>query len=324
MTTKTMILNMLENNSDGFLSGEKISTDLKISRTAVSKAIQSLRDNGYEIESRKHYGYSLKTRREDILNKETLEIAFRNSGLAVYFLDTTASTNKDAKLLLSKGGKTPYLVTCSSQTAGRGRLGRSFSSPPGGVYFSLVLDGKDIASPDLVTVSAAVAIAETMEKLTGIGTSIKWVNDIYIRGKKAVGILTEGIFNMEEAQLDKVVIGCGINLKTLEREFPLEVREIATSFYPDGKSPLTRSDVIAATAKRIVSIQKEDFISLYRKKCFVIGKDVYVVKGGERTPAYAYSIDDSAHLLVRYPDGREEALSSGEISIRLKEGTSLQ
>ncbi len=319
-----MILNMLENSTEEFLSGEKISSTLKISRTAVSKAIKSLKESGYEIESRKHYGYALKGGREDILNKETLEIAFRDSGITVYFLDTTASTNKDAKLLLSKGGRTPYLVTCSSQTEGRGRLGRSFSSPCGGVYFSLVLDGKDIASPDLVTVSAAVAIAETMEALTGVETSIKWVNDIYIRGKKAVGILTEGIIDMEEGRLDKVVIGCGINLKTPEAQFTPEVRAIATSFYPDGKSQITRAEVIAETAKRIVSIQKEDFLSLYRKKCFVIGKDVYVVKGDERTPAYAYGIDDSGHLLVRYPDGKEDALSSGEISIRLKEGTSLQ
>ncbi len=324
MTTKTKILNMLEINRGGYLSGEKISGELKISRMAVSKTIQSLRENGYDIESRKHYGYALKGGKEDILNKETLDIAFQNSGITVYFIETTSSTNKDAKLLLSNGGKTPYLMTCSKQTGGRGRLGRTFSSPSGGVYFSLVLDGKDIASPDLVTVSAAVAIAETMENLTGIETSIKWVNDIYIRGKKVSGILTEGVINMEEGRLDKVVIGCGINLKTPLSEFPEEVREIATSFYPDGKSEVTRAEVIAETAKRIVSIQKEDFLPLYRKKCFVIDRDVYVVKQDERFSAHAYGIDDSGHLLVRYSDGREEGLSSGEISIRLKEGTSLQ
>ena len=203
------------------------------------------------------------------------------------------------------------------QTGGRGRLGRTFESPSGGVYFSLVMDGRRIKTPDLVTVASAVAVSEVMERLTGEKTSIKWVNDIYIRGKKAVGILTEGIINMEENRLDKVVIGCGINLKTRESDLSDEVKAVATSFYPDGKSSVSRALVIAECSKRIYEIMDEDFLPLYREKCFVLGKRIYVVKGDVRTPATALGIDDMGHLVVEYDDLRRESLSSGEISIRL-------
>ncbi len=317
MNTKDSILSLLQSRSPSFVSGEEISGALGITRMAVSKAVGSLRESGIEIESRKHYGYRIADD-EDILSSETLKRAFGESGISVYYIDTTQSTNRDAKIIASEGAVPPYVVTCSSQTGGRGRLGRTFESPSGGVYFSLVLDGKAIASPDLVTVSAAAAVSEVMEKLTGIETSIKWVNDIYIRGKKAVGILTEGIINMEEGRLDKVVIGCGINLKTKESELSADVRSVATSFYPEGRSSVSRAEVIAECSKRILSIQKEDFLSLYRKKCFVLDRDVYVIRNGSRTEAHTLSLDDRAHLVVRYPDGREEALSSGEISIRLQ------
>ncbi len=316
MNTRETILSLLEEHSPEYVSGETISRFLGITRMGVSKAVAGMQKDGMEIESRKHYGYRI-VGMADILNRETLTSAFGSDGIGVYYLDTTESTNRDAKIIASEGAALPYVVTCTSQTGGRGRLGRSFESPSGGVYFSLVLSGHDIASADLVTIASATAVSEVMERLTGIETSIKWVNDIYIRGKKAVGILTEGIVNMEEGKLDKVVIGVGINLRTKESELSTSLREIATSFYPDGKSSVSRAQVIAECSKRIISIQNEDFLPRYREKCFVLGKDVFKVKGDVRTPCHAYGIDECGHLLVRYEDGREDALSSGEISIRL-------
>lgn len=317
MATKYIVLSILEDHSSDYVSGREISDKLKITRTAVNKAVKSLVSEGYEIESRKHYGYRLLSSDNDVLNKETLERAFTSSGIGVYFLDTTGSTNRDAKTIASEGAVLPYVVTCSMQTGGRGRLGRTFESPSGGVYFSLVMDGMRIKAPDLVTIASAVAVSEVMERLTGEKTSIKWVNDIYIRGKKAVGILTEGIINMEENRLDKVVIGCGINLKTKESDLSDDVRAVATSFYPDGKSSVSRALVIAECSKRIYEIMDEDFLPLYREKCFVLGKRIWVVKGEVRTPALALEIDDMGHLVVEYDDKRRESLSSGEISIRL-------
>lgn len=317
MDTKHSILSELEKASPEYVSGELLSEKLGITRMAVSKAVKSLRNKGYEIESRKHYGYRLLSSSLDILDKETLLSAFGSSGIEVYYLDTTVSTNKDAKIIAQEGAVTPYVVVASSQSGGRGRLGRRFESPLGGVYFSLVLDGKDIRDSDLITIASAEAVGEVMERLTGISTSIKWVNDIYINGKKAVGILSEGIVNMEEKRLDRVVIGCGINLKTKLEDFPIELRDIVTSFYPDGEASLKRAQVIAECAKRIVEIQKEDFLENYKKKCFVIGKRVYVERKGERREADAVDLDEKGHLIVRYDDGTVDALSSGEISIRV-------
>ncbi len=317
MDTKYTILSILEEHSPEFVSGGSLGSELSITRTAVNKAVKSLIKKGYEIEGKKHYGYRLVSTDVDILNRETLLSAFSSSGIGVYYLDSTESTNRDAKAIATEGVELPYVVASSVQTGGRGRLGRSFESPSGGVYFSLVMDGKSLKSPDLITIASAVAVSEVMERLTGIETSIKWVNDIYIRGKKAVGILTEGIINMEENRLDKVVIGCGINLKTKESDLSGSVRDIATSFYPDGRSSVSRATVIAECAKRIVEIQKEDFLPRYKAKCFVLSRKIYVVKGETRTPAAAVDLDSSGHLIVEYEDGRRDALSSGEISIRL-------
>ncbi|MGN1164311.1 MAG: biotin--[acetyl-CoA-carboxylase] ligase, partial [Candidatus Ornithospirochaeta sp.] len=275
----------------------------------------ALRDQGYPIESKKHYGYRLDPD-EDILTEETLGAALGGSGIKGIFLDETVSTNIDAKRMAGEGLQTPFVVASSRQTGGRGRLGRTFESPRGGIYFSLVLKGDEIASPSLLTISAAWAISETMEKLTGIKTSIKWVNDVYIQDKKAVGILTEGIVNMEEGGLSSVVVGCGINLKTRPEEFSPEIRPIVTSFYPDGKTEVTRARVVAECCKAIVEAQKTDFLDGYRKKCFVIGKKIYVVRMGGRKEAEAMGINDQGNLMVRYADGSVEALQSGEVSIR--------
>lgn len=317
MSTKYSILNRLSASSPEYVSGEAMAGELGISRMAVSKAVKSLIDEGCSIESRRHYGYRLLSCGNDVLNKEVLTKEFEDSGIDVYYIDTTGSTNRDAKTLASEGASLPYCVTCSRQTEGRGRLGRTFESPDGGVYFSLVIDGSSIKNPDLITIASAVAVSEVMERLTGIETSIKWVNDIYINGKKAVGILTEGIVNMEEKRLDKVVIGCGINLKTPQSALSAELQKSAVSFYPEGVSGVRRAEVIAECAKRILEIQSEDFLPLYRKKCFTLERNIFVVKGDKRTPAYAYGLDDSGHLLVRYEDGEEDVLSSGEVSIRL-------
>ncbi|MBQ0070865.1 MAG: biotin--[acetyl-CoA-carboxylase] ligase [Spirochaetales bacterium] len=317
MTTKEIVLRRLLEADGKFVSGEKLSDEAKVSRMAICKAVKSLQEGGYQIEGRRHYGYAMNPG-ADILSKATLEAELKGSDVTVYYLDETESTNRDAKVLAMDGAATPYLITTSSQSGGRGRLGRKFESPSGGVYFSLVLSGSQIASPDLVTISAAYALAVALERLTGVETAIKWVNDIYIRGKKVSGILTEGIVNMEEGGLDKVVIGCGINLKTRTEDLSPEIQKVATSFYPDGKSEVTRAQVIGECVKEIIRTQSIDFLDGYRRKCFVPGHAVTVLRAGTSREAEALRIDDLGHLVVRYEDGTEEALSSGEVSLKVQ------
>lgn len=182
MNTRETILSLLEEHSPGYVSGETISRELGITRMAVSKAVKKIQDTGVVIESRKHYGYRLKES-PDILNKETLTSSFGDSGIGVYYIDTTQSTNRDAKIIASEGAALPYVVTCSSQTGGRGDWGGVSSLPPE-ESTSLSSSTGEIVSPDLVTIASATAVSEVMERLTGIETSIKWVNDIYIRGKR--------------------------------------------------------------------------------------------------------------------------------------------
>ena len=292
-----------------------MASEIGVSRMAISKAVSSLLEQGHSIEAVKHKGYRLYSK-NDVFSEESLRAALKDSGITGYYLDETTSTNIDAKRLSSEGVKPPFLVCTSKQNGGRGRLGRRFESPRGGVYFSLVLSGDKIASPSLVTISAAWAISDVMERLTGVETSIKWVNDVYIKDKKAVGILTEGIVNMEEGGLSQVVIGCGVNLKSKREDFSPELQDIVTSFYPSGESSVNRVDVVAQCAKAIIKAQEIDFLEEYRKKCFVIGKDIYVVRMNEKKPAKALKIDKDGHLVVRYNDGSVESLSSGEVSIR--------
>lgn len=315
MDTKYQVLQILNENEGNYVSGEKIAKELGVSRMAISKAVSTLASQGHMIEAVKHKGYRLDGK-SDVLSEKTLLDALEDSGIKGFYLPETFSTNMDAKRLAGEGVKAPFLVCTSRQTGGRGRLGRRFESPRGGVYFSLVLDGDKIASSSLVTISAAWAIADVMERLTGIETSIKWVNDVYIRNKKAVGILTEGIVNMEEGGISQVVIGCGINLKTKKEDYSPSLSDIVTSFYPSGESKVQRVTVISECAKAIIKAQTMDFLEEYRKKCFVIGKDIYVVRMDEKKAAKALRIDKDGHLVVRYSDGSVEALSCGEVSIR--------
>lgn len=314
MDTKQIVLERLRKADGSFVSGEEIARDLSLSRMAVSKAVSSLRDKGYIIESMKHRGYRLDTR-SDVYSEEAISSILGGSPIRVVFLDETVSTNMDAKRLVAEGMEPPFLVAAASQKGGRGRLGRSFESPRGGVYFSLVLKGDKISSPSLLTISAAWAVSSVMERLTGIETGIKWVNDVYIGEKKAVGILSEGIVNMEEGGLSAVVVGCGINLKTKIEEFPEELRGKVTSFYPEGKGNVSRALVTAECAKAIVEAQEKPFIDEYRKKCFVIGRRISVVRMGKEKEALATGLTDQGHLIVKYSDGSTEVLSTGEVSI---------
>lgn len=315
MDTKYEVLQILSENEGSFVSGEYMSKKIGVSRMAVSKAVSSLLDQGHMIEAVKHKGYRLDGK-GDVFTDETLQLALEGSGIKGFYIPETVSTNMDAKRLAGEGVKPPFLVCTAKQTGGRGRLGRRFESPRGGVYFSLVLDGDKISSPSLVTISAAWAISDVMERLTGIETSIKWVNDVYIRNKKAVGILTEGIVNMEEGGISQVVIGCGINLKTRIEDFSPSLRDIVTSFYPSGETKINRVDVVSGCASAILKAQSIDFLDEYRKKCFVIGKDIYVIRMNEKKSAKALKVNDEGNLVVKYSDGSIEALSCGEVSIR--------
>ncbi|MCR5732007.1 MAG: biotin--[acetyl-CoA-carboxylase] ligase [Sphaerochaetaceae bacterium] len=310
MTTKDMVLKILEQNKDLFVSGEELAKKAYVSRAAVWKAVSSLQKDGYQIEGVSRKGYRLLS--SDLFSKD--EVAKYLKDIPFFFYEDVDSTNTEAKRLLNNGTKAPFVCIAKKQSGGRGRRGRSFLSQEGGIYFSIALPANGSFDAELVTTAAATGIAEAIESL-GLEVGIKWVNDLFVRGKKAVGILTEGVVNLEEGCISEVIIGIGTNYTT--GSFPPELKEICTSLFPDGKAPLTRSEFAAKEIEETIkAIYNPDYLTEYRKRCFVLGKEITVLKMNASMPAKAIDLDDRAHLVVQYPDGTIEHLSSGEVSIR--------
>lgn len=236
--------------------------------------------------------------------------------------DTIDSTNAEVKRLAARGAREGLVVVASSQTAGRGRRGRSFFSPEGtGLYMSLLLrPALSPAQATRITTMAAVGICTAIERLSGRKPGIKWVNDVLLDGRKVCGILTEAAMSADGASLDYVVLGIGINVLAPETGFPPEIASIAGSVFI-GSPPNARSLLCAAVldelAKDYLRLPEESFAEEYRRRCIVPGRRITVLRGDSTLEADALSVDDECRLLVRYDDGREELLGSGEISIRL-------
>lgn len=309
MTTLENVYRMLKEGEGNFISGESLASSLGVSRAAVWKAISALQEKGYEIETKKHHGYRMTPC--DDYNELSLS---RLSPVKVFFYDEISSTNDEARRLVNSGEKPPFAVVAARQSGGKGRRGRSFSSPEGGVYLSIVIHVRDGMNIEHITTAAALGVARTIDSL-GFESRIKWVNDIYLNGKKAVGILCEGVVSMEDFSVSDVVIGIGVNYTT--KDFPPELRDIVTSLYTDGKPAMGRAQFAALEIGNVLSsLSDEAYIDEYRKKCFIIGMDVNVITPKGTREARAIDVDDDAHLVVRYSDGSTESLSSGEVTIR--------
>lgn len=315
MSTREEVYRLLSQaQGDAFISGEEIANTLNLSRAAVWKAVQSLEEEGFSTEKVKHHGYRL--RQSDLFNETELSGCM---SVPFHYLERVDSTNNEARRLVLEGQKAPFAVIAKEQTGGRGRRGRSFVSSDGGVYLSVVVSAHDVKSVERITTAAALATADVIDSL-GFSSQIKWVNDIYLDGKKAVGILCEGIVSMEDNAVSQVIIGIGVNYET--KVFPEEIEDIVTSLYPEGHPPVSRSLFASRLVNQVLKVLKEDdYLDSYRKKCFILGQQINVIKTDSSRAAIALDIDSDAHLIVRYEDGSEETLSSGEVTIRPSQKT---
>ncbi len=245
----------------------------------------------------------------------------------VEYFDAVTSTNDILKDMGKQDVSEGKVIVASHQTAGRGRgVGRRFYSPDStGLYMSLLLRPSGGAESSLmITTAAAVAVCRAIVAITGREPQIKWVNDIILDGKKVCGILTEAAFNTDYSGLEYVVLGIGINLFVPEEGFPDDIKDIAGALC-DRYDRELRDRLVKSILKEFSHIycnEKGSYMTEYRALSCVIGKEVKIyrtptfVQGEPDDMAYAYGIDDNCRLLVRYPDGREEALVSGEISVR--------
>lgn len=257
---------------------------------------------------------------QDILTEDEVQKYLYDKNCPVRVFDETNSTNIVAKEWAKNAATQGSMVLASRQTAGKGRMGRSFISPDGGIYMSIILrPDKQQINNVYITALAAVAVCRAVKRLCGISLGIKWVNDLFYSGKKCCGILTEAATNTASGKTDYIVVGIGLNYVTQEKYFD-EIGNIATSIYPSGKAPVPRARLIAEIHNNIVNMfkntSKTDFLPEYRRLNFVIGQKITVMA---KIPyiATAKSIDDEARLVVEKESGEIERLSFGEISIEM-------
>ena len=230
-----------------------------------------------------------------------------NSPYTVTVAEEIPSTNTALKEMVNPPVGTTLIA--ARQTGGRGRLGRSFHSPEGGLYLSVL-----IPPVDAVTCRAAVAAARAIESLCDARIDLKWVNDLYLNGRKVAGILAEGVFS-PDGTLTAVVLGIGINVGVTD--FPEELTSIATSLGNEGFR-LTREDVAAAFLNELeMALQDVTAMEEYRRRNLVVGREVTVLRGSDTYTAIAEAITDEGHLVVTDENKKTHTLSSGEVSVRL-------
>lgn len=239
--------------------------------------------------------------------------------------DTLASTNATARELAAKGARDLTVVLAEHQSAGRGRMSRSFYSPDGtGIYMSIVVR-RPMTAQDAtrLTTLSAVATAQAIESMIRRPVYIKWVNDIYLNGKKVCGILCEGAVEPGTSKMQYAVMGIGVNVTPPKDGFPEELCEIAGAVFEAGENANSLRDrLIGEILDRVVFLleQKDGALCLaeYRRRAMVVGRNV-TVHGADGTSraARALDIDDQYRLIVQYEDGKTAALDGGEVSVRL-------
>lgn len=325
MSTRTELLALLSENIGTYVSGQKIGEELQVSRNAIWKAMNQLRSEGYEIESKPSVGYMLKSK-ENLLTFDAITGDLRYPCEVKVFdvIDSTNNVAKETEVDLFK----PLMVVADKQTAGRGRLGRSFASPSGtGLYMTIALRPTfDLDKALYVTMAVAVAVCHAMEKVAGVRGRIKWVNDIFYQKKKVCGILTEAQSNFETGKIDKLIIGIGVNC--FPGSFPDEIKDIAGAL-AESPNAFSRGKLAAEIFNETMEVLKDlesmQFLREYRSKCFILGKNIYVHPNLDKKSirARAIDIDENGGLVVEYMEGRKirqmETLTTGEVSIRLDE-----
>lgn len=308
------------------VSGGQLARELGVSRNAVWKVMNQLRQQGYEIQAVTNRGYKLVSS-PDLLSEEGIRrwLRTRELGREMEIHDRLDSTNNRAKVLAASGAPNGLAVISDTQTGGRGRLGRSFFSPErSGIYMTCILRPEcEPERASMLTSLAAVAVAEAIETTVQANVRIKWVNDLYLNDKKICGILSEAGLGMEAGRLEYAVVGIGVNVK--KTVFPPELREIAGSIGNETGTEPDRNRLIAEILNRLeermADLETGRFLEESRRRSNVIGRTVTVLEGGRTYPARAVGIDDMGRLLIETGQG-SACLNFGEVSLKLaKEGT---
>ena len=312
MSVKQNVIALLEENRSKVISGQELANQLYVSRAAIWKAIKTLKEEGYNIEATPNKGYVL-LENSDVLSKQGIAY-YLTEEIDIFSYKTIDSTNTQMKKLAINGGINHSVIVSEEQSAGRGRFGRSFYSPAQkGVYMSVLLKtGDSLQNATMITIKTAVAVRRAIAKLYDIEVAIKWVNDLYYRGKKVCGILSEAISDFESGMIEAIIIGIVINVST--DNFPLEIASIATSL---GLQEANRNQFIAEILNQLFAIIDEDFklvLNEYRMASCVLHKQITFNQKGEQFTGLVREINDLGNLVVS-SNGAEMVLTAGEVSI---------
>lgn len=319
---KEEILRLLR-SADGYISGQELCNRFGVSRTAVWKAINQLKEAGYEIEAQQNKGYRLMAA-PDLMTEAEIKSLMHTDWVAkkVLYFDTIDSTNTKAQELAEKGYPSGTLVVADKQESGKGRRGRSWVSPSGtGIFMTLMI--KPDINPNnasMLTLVAALAVAKAITSVTGEEALIKWPNDIVVNGKKVCGILTE--MNAQFDYINHIVVGIGINVHN--ESFPEEISQMASSLMIEaGGKRFHRAQIIAETMSYFEQyydtfLKTQDLSALVREYDELLvnrNKSVRVLDPKEPFDGKAMGITPKGELIVDTWESRK-LVSSGEVSVR--------
>lgn len=320
ISVKSRLLELLEQNRGITISGEQMARELDCTRAAVWKAVKTLQQEGYEIEAGPNKGYML-SEDNNILAEEGIRPLLRQPEVYLKLYQEIDSTNRAAKqaAIAGEAGHGSVILACG-QSCGRGRRGRSFYSPSqAGLYLSVILQPKgNLRESLLLTTEAAVAVYKAVRKITGIELDIKWVNDLYYKGKKVCGILTEAITDFESGEIQYAVVGIGLNLYEEEGGYPPELRGIAGGLYRNQREAegVNRNRLAAEIVNCLLDETRElKLLPEYLDRNMIPGHRIQILDGQQSRSAYAVAICQDGRLKVREEDGSETLLAYGEVSV---------
>ncbi|WP_027339580.1 biotin--[acetyl-CoA-carboxylase] ligase [Halonatronum saccharophilum] len=326
LTKREKVLDLLYKAKGQYISGEELSNKLGVSRTSIWKYIKYLREAGYKIESSSKVGYRLVTSSDKLIPEEikrNLKTDFIGQNIIYY--DEVDSTSRVAKEKAQKGDKEGTMVIAEKQSVGKGRLGRDFSSPQGGLWLSIILrpDLKPMQATRL-TYIASLAIAETINKLTKLDARIKWPNDILIGDKKVCGILTE--MGGELDRIDHLVVGIGINANFSIEKLDKSLHNKVTTLYNELEEKVDRVEFINLLLENLESLYKkvdsfEELLAKWKECSYTINQEVEVDNGRDTFRGKAVDIGEDGALIIQI-GSQLKKFYSGEVSLVHKEFTS--
>lgn len=320
---RAALLQILRENRGKFVSGQELAAKLGLSRTAVWKHVEILRREGYVIEARAKAGYRLLSAPDRLYPEELAPVlAGLRLGRFVSYHERVGSTMEVARGLAENGAEEGTVVLAETQEAGRGRLGRVWTSPYGlGLWFSLILRPRLLpAHVAKVTLLAAVAMARAVEEVAGVHPGIKWPNDLYLGGRKVCGILTE--LKGQADAVEYLILGVGINVNQREDDFPVELRPVATSLHLAAGRRVERARLLALFLRefeqRYFAWQEsswEGWLAEWRARSITLGRRVRVSFLTEVFCGLAVALDGEGSLIVEADNGERRAFRAGDVTL---------